>query len=114
MGQGNLAEAAGEILLMEEFDLGEVQLEFLLNFSRQECGPIPSTLRVPDDNLARREIEVLDPQADALTQPEPAAVKQFDHESIDAGETSNHALGLFLREHNRHVAMGLGTDGLDG
>lgn len=56
---------------------------------------------IAHDDLAAREVEVLDAQLQALLQPQARSVEQARHEPVHARQVSEHPLHLPAREDDR-------------
>lgn len=63
---------------------------------------------VTDNHLSPFEVHILDAQAEALVEAEPAAVQQLGHEGELALEASDDAERFILRQHSRKAGRLLG------
>jgi hypothetical protein len=75
---------------------------------RRSFSPFPSR------TLAVAEVQVLDPQADALHQPQPRPVEQPCHQPVGPAHLRHYEVGLFAGEHDGDARRPLGPlDTLD-
>ena len=79
---------------------------------RQEGGPVLAALAVADDDVHLVEIDILDPQPEALHQPEAGPVQQAGGEPGGAVELGQDGAGLLAAEDGRQPLGGLGPHGL--
>jgi len=78
------------------------------------CGgekrhPVFVALALADDDLIRRELDVLHPQPRAFEKAEPCAVHEKRHELRDFAQVLEHGAGFFAREHDREPLRPRGT-----
>ncbi len=69
---------------MELADRPEVLPELLGDRRRQHGSPVLVSLAGPDRNLPAFEVDVLDPQPQALHDTHPGPVEQSRHQFVDA------------------------------
>jgi hypothetical protein len=71
-----------------------------LGRARQHRHAILAPLAVPDHDLIRREVDVLDSQAAAFQQAKACAIQQERHEPLDTVEPLEHGADLLARQHD--------------
>ena len=84
MGQVDCAEALGQILLVRPFDDAQMVLEGDDETFGQYGHSISCPLAVTDGDSAVVEIQVLDPQTQALHQPQAGAIEEPGHQQVQA------------------------------
>jgi len=101
VGLVDSAAAFGQVLLVKHFDAPEVLLKGLDETVGQDCDAVFSPLAVAYEDLAPVEVNILDPQPQALDQPKAGAVEQLGDQLIVAGHGSEHSLNLLLCQDSR-------------
>jgi len=77
--QVNTAETLFEVLVVEGPDLGQVIGEPIARRIRQHGHSIAAAFRVADADVAEVEVDVLNPESEALEDSHAGAVEQKDH-----------------------------------
>lgn len=98
VGQVDPPGAGRQVLLVEQADAREVAAERLDQRHRQRGAPVLLPLAGADGDLVVAEVEVLDPQADALHHPQPRAVEERDHQAVGAAGVGEDAPRLLAGE----------------
>jgi hypothetical protein len=65
------------------------------------ADPVRAAFPAPDGQLAARQVEILDPQHEALGQPQPAAIEQQADQAMGARKKAKDRRHLLPREHHR-------------
>ena len=99
--QVNIAEALPQILLVQDFDIGQVGLERSHQGIRQQGQPVFLALAIPHGNLPVFKIEVFHPQADAFHQAQASAIQEVGHESVAPFQMGQHGAHLGGGEDDR-------------
>jgi len=99
LGQVDCAIAPGQVVLVQQFHVLEMLLEWRDEAVGQHRYPVLQAHDVADDDGAAVELEVLDAQAQALHQPQAAAVEQFGHQPVHARRALDDARCLFPGQH---------------
>lgn len=95
--------APQEVLLVQDEKAREVGLERILEARRDDREPVLLTLAVDDDDRVAIEVEVLDPQVEALGQAETGAVEELADEAKRPLEAAEQGQRLSLAENGRDV-----------
>ena len=95
---------------MKTADLHQVALERPAETSREGRHPVTPALSLPDRELRAREVEVLDPQPQALHQTEAGSVEQRGLQPAGAVQVSQHGPDLVPRQHHGQRAADLRAD----
>jgi hypothetical protein len=66
----------------------------------QDSNPVLRALTISDEEDAALELDILEPQAQRLQQPQAASVKQAGDEVVLAIELAKHATGFLFGENN--------------
>jgi hypothetical protein len=93
-GEVDLSVAGGEVLVVEDADLGEMGLEGGQEAFGEEGESVFAAFAFSDDDLFAVEVDVFDAQAAAFEEPESAAVEEFGHESVGSAHGGEDVLGL--------------------
>ena len=109
-GQLDPAGAVAEVGLVLLARAVEVRGQRGLDRGRQHRHPILVALAVADDDLVRREVDVLHAQATAFQQAQPRAVQQERHEPWHAVEPLEDGADLVPRQHDGQMQGPLGAD----
>lgn len=108
-GPGRLAavpgQASPQILLVLGFYGLNVSVKGHHRRLGQHCDPVFTSLRLLDRYFPPGEVEVLDPQAQCLVQPQPAAIEQLADQQRYSIKVRKNTLGLLSRQ-NRGNAFG--------
>ena len=75
IGQRDLAKTGIQIVIVNRLDLLQVTLQGFNDCGGQQSDPILETLPIVDGYLPHGEIHILDPQAQALHQPETSPIQ---------------------------------------
>ena len=109
-GQPHRAEALGEITLMQRTRASELLLQGRDQVLRQHRHPVLGALAVAHDDLAPRELDILDTQAQTLEQSHAGAVEQRGQQARGAAHLGEQRPHFQRRQHHRQAARGLGGD----
>lgn len=115
-GQIDGAVAFFEILLVDSVDAPDVFLERLDEAIGKHCDVVVQAFASAHGDLTVAKVEVNDPQAQALDQPEAGAVQQTDDESslVGAGQGLEQHPDLLPGEDGGHSLLGpFGADVVD-
>jgi hypothetical protein len=106
--------AALQVEEVEAVDGLQVLLEWRDKAGREHGDPVLESFSVSDCDLALGEVDVLDPQAEALHEAEAAPIEELGHELIGGGEAADHLACLVLGEDGGEVVGASCADGLGG
>jgi hypothetical protein len=76
------AAPASELLSMQFLDAGEMRLERTAKSLGQDRDPLAHSFALADRDLPIAEVDVFDPEAEALEETEPAPIEEMRHEAI--------------------------------
>jgi hypothetical protein len=82
VGKINGAAAAGEVLMMEFLDPGEVRLQRGAKAVGQNGHSLPHTLAFSNGDLPIPEIDVFDAETETFEEPQTASVEEMSHDPI--------------------------------
>ncbi len=99
-GEMDRAPAAGEVVLMELADSGEMGLERLFEPRRQKGDPLAHAFAFADGDLVIIEIDIFDAEAEGLEQTQAAPVEEMNHEAVIAFEMGEDGARLGAGEHD--------------
>lgn len=71
-------------------------------------------LAIANGQVVEREVEVFDPQSDALRDAQPAAVEKLADQAVDASEAGEQFMGFLPAEDDGDVFGAFGAHGVDG
>ena len=94
--------AATEITFVLSLHHLEVSLEGLLDRHWQHGPHILSPLAATHDNLLAIEVDVLDPQRQAVRDPQPSPIQDHDDDPERARQLLQKAADFVAAEHHRH------------
>jgi hypothetical protein len=114
VGQRDQAVAFLESLLMEEVDTLHVFAEGGDEVLGEHGEAVLEAFAVTNDNLALAEVDVLDAQAEALHEAQPAAIEELGRELVGAGEAAHELLDLFPSEDSGEVVGPTSAQGVEG
>src|SRR6185312_3846764 len=100
VGKTHPAIPRPKILFVKSLDSLQVLLQLCFQRSRQHRHPIFLSLTVPHGDLVVGKVDVLHPQAQALRQPHPGAIKQGEKETLYPGKMREDRLDLLRRQHH--------------
>lgn len=108
------APAAGEVVLMELADSGEMGLERLFEPRRQKGDPLAHAFAFADGDLVIIEIDIFDAEAEGLEQTQAAPVEEMNHEAVIAFEMGEDGASLGAGEHETGSLAGRRTRSTPG
>ena len=80
---------------------------------RQHDDPVFFPLAVEYGYAVRLEVDVLDPQAKALHEPEPTAIEQLCHGLMHPRERVDHLHGFLMAQNDGYTGLLLCTDSIE-
>jgi hypothetical protein len=110
-GEVDVAAAAGEVLLVEFFDAGEVRLHGPQEALGEDGDSLAHALSFADGDLAIGEVDIFDPQPESLKKAQPAAVQEVCHEAVVTFEIGEDGAGFGACEDDGQ--LGRAADALD-
>ena len=97
------AESERQISLMRRLHHCEMRFERRHDPVRQDRASVLAALSFAHRNLPNGEIDILDPQAQALHQAQSRAVEQRAHDPLDTLEMREQPLDLILGQDDRKL-----------
>lgn len=109
----NLSAPSSEIVRMH--GLYEIYLFSHKGFDRfgQHDDPVFFPFAVEYGYAVRLEVDVLDPQAKAFHEPQPAAVEQLYHGLMHPRDRADHLHGFFMAQNDGYTGLLLCTDSIE-
>jgi len=108
VGQPHRAEAGGQVRLVQRAGVGQLLLQRLHQVLRQHSDPIFAALAVAHQEFAASELDVLDPQAQALQQPHAGTVQQRGDQAHGAAQWLQQHAQLAGHQHQRQPPLVFG------
>ena len=109
-GQFDPAGAASQVGIMLVLRPLKMLDECWLDYCWEHGGAILRALAVTDDDLVRREVDILNSQTTALEEAQAGAIEQRRHEPLCAVELADDGAHLVAAENDREVSRPLGPD----
>jgi hypothetical protein len=101
VGEIDRAVSGCQVFLVQALRLLQLPPQRLHQRMRQHAHPVLLPLPLTDGELEPGKVEVLDPQPDALHQPQPTAVEEARHQARCPVDMSEDGARLFAGEHLR-------------
>ena len=107
-GEVDLSVAGGEVLVVEDADVGEMGFERGAESFGEEGESVFVSFAAAHDDLSAVEVNVFDAEAAAFEEAQSAAVEQLGHESVGAAHGGEDVLGLLGGEDDGESAGSVG------